>query len=273
MRLLIVAVLTVLFGFTLGCLPWLHKYLHFNVLFIIPMSGVLFGIASGHLQFFLSFLLGLRITFLKSMILAFFVGAAYFATDFGIYFTAKIPSGQDNIIMMKLHNIVSFGDYLSYRLGDTTAESLRTHATYQIGATANKLNYVWGLIAASIASLASVGTLLLSYPQCSSCGAFTRRRYLYQLAPTLSENGFNDLFDSIASMSNTKNHGSLIRFLTSLEQKQQNPYPTIKIIADHRECPKCQESIVLGRVLQKSEDNEKDWKAIPELSFKTISNE
>ena len=48
---------------------------------------------------------------------------------------------------------------------------------------------------------------------------------------------------------------------------------TIKIVADHRECPKCQESIILGKVLQKSEDNEKDWKVIPELSFKTNSSE
>jgi hypothetical protein len=273
MRLLIVALLTVLFGFTLGCIPWLHRYLHFNMLFIIPMSGILFGIAAGHLQFFLSFLLGLRITFFKSIVLAFFVGGAYFATDFGIYYTAKIPSGVENIIMMKLRNMVSFSEYLSYRLGDTSVESLRTHATYQIGATANKLNYVWGLIAASIASLASIGMLLTSYPQCSSCGTFTRRRYLYQLSPSLNENGFNELFNSIASMIKTKKHGSLISFLTSLEQKQQNPYPTIKIVADHRECPKCQESIVLGRVLQKSEDNEKDWKVIPELSFKTSSNE
>jgi hypothetical protein len=273
MRLLVVALLSILFGYSLGCVSWLQGYLHFTLWFIIPMSGIMFGMTVGSLQFALSYLFSLRISFFTSLILAFFAGAGYFATDFGIYSTAKIPVGESNMIMMKLRNMVSFQDYMSYRLGDTTAENFRTHATYQVGATANKLNYILGLCAASIASLGAIGVLLANYPQCSSCGVYTRRKYLYKIAPSLSENGFNELFDSIASMMQNKKHGLLVRLLSSLEKNEQNPYPTIKIVADHRECPKCQESIILGKVLQKSEDNEKDWKVIPELSFKTNSSE
>ena len=57
----------------------------------------------------------------------------------------KIPVGESNMIMMKLRNMVSFQDYMSYRLGDTTAENFRTHATYQVGATA-KIKLYFGFM-------------------------------------------------------------------------------------------------------------------------------
>ena len=51
-KILPVALLTIALGFVLGYIPGLNEHLHWNLWYVVPVSGLLFGCAVGGLQFF-----------------------------------------------------------------------------------------------------------------------------------------------------------------------------------------------------------------------------
>ena len=70
-------------GFGLGSIPGLNQYLHWNVWFIIPISGLALGMALGWGQFHICYLLHQFADGWRIIVLALAASAAYVAVDFG----------------------------------------------------------------------------------------------------------------------------------------------------------------------------------------------
>ena len=110
-------------GFGLGSIPGLNEHLHWNLWFVIPISGLLFGMLTGWLQFGTCYLLEHRVGGSTLLILPVAAAIGYVFVDYGIYFSTSIhlkdvkgvPEGD-----YKLSDLMSFWDYMSWRLGSST---------------------------------------------------------------------------------------------------------------------------------------------------------
>jgi hypothetical protein len=209
MRILVIALFSLLFGLAIGSTPFLQDHLHWNIWFVIPVSGVIFGTALGWLQFIGCYLLGVRVTFGLAIILSAIVAGAYFATDVGMYLTLK-TSVMGSGIPIKIHDLLSFQDYMSYRLGDTTVESLRSHTTIEIGSTVHTISFIFDLIGAALGGFLGISILFPKYSFCEQCDTYKKHQRRYKIMPRLNDEGLNNLFLSIEQITQKK---SIIHWL------------------------------------------------------------
>jgi hypothetical protein len=115
------------FGFVLGSIPVVNEHLHWNLWFIIPVSGMLFGMATGFLQFWSCYALNQQITrahLLGILPLAGLLG--YALVDYGTFLTTTVhlkdvqnlPEGD-----YKLSDLITFAGYMAWRLGSSTIKA------------------------------------------------------------------------------------------------------------------------------------------------------
>lgn len=267
MRVLLIIFMSVAFGFIVGSIPFLQEHLHWNLWFIFPISGLIFGIALGWLQFKGSYVLNSRVSFLGAFFLSFIVVISYFMTDVGIYLTEKIFAGSFG--GTQIYHLMSFSNYMSMRLGDSTLEGLRSHATIDVSAAVNKILYVVDLICAGVAAFFTILTLSMDYPYCSPCKTYQKSHHKYEILPRLAGEPLEQVLSSIVQINQRQEYLSMAKLLVSLEREKKNEYSNVKIRADRRVCPQCRESVILGQIFFKHENG---WKAIPELSFSVSSS-
>lgn len=270
MKVLIVAALSVALGFGIGCIPFVQEHLHWNLWFVIPISGLILGMGLGWLQFMGCFVLGTRVTMRTACFFALVAVVAYLATEVGTYFTLKmavsniegIPDGE-----YRVASLISLEDYFTNRLGAQKIEA-GSGGGIEMGATGTTLSFIADLIGAGLGALAALALMIPKYPFCAGCSVFRRRSKLYSIRPHPDQTTLQTVLTSIATVCQAQDHRGLVQLLGSLEREQQVKTSHILITADERMCPKCRESVIVGTV-SKQQGNE--WKEIADLAFGTSS--
>src|SRR5882762_3045231 len=90
MKLIPAILISLAFGFALGSIPVVNEHLHWNFWFIIPVSGLLFGMAAGFLQFWSCYALNQKVSGANMFILALAGLVGYVFVDYGIFLSTTI---------------------------------------------------------------------------------------------------------------------------------------------------------------------------------------
>lgn len=271
MSVIIATLLSVAIGFAIGCIPFVNEHLHWNLWFVIPISGLVLGIGLGWLQFMGCYVLGTRVTTKTAIIFSLSSVVGYLATDVGTYLTLSVPiSGVKGVPDgdYKMSSLLSFSDYMSLRLGSSTISSTRGHGSFEMGATGTRLSFAADLLGAGLGAFGTLLALIPQYPFCARCDCYKKQQHLYNILPRPDEASLRGVINSIAELCQKQDHRGLVKLLAGLEKEHQDKKSHIQISADERFCPKCREATILGKVLRQ-EGNE--WKEISELSFSTTS--
>lgn len=263
------AVVAVVGGFGIGCIPFVQEHLHWNIWFIVPVSGLVLGMLLGLVQFFVCFLLGTRVSPAIAGVFSACALLAYLATELGTYETLRIdaseiegaPDGE-----YRLSSLVSFQDYLSARLGSQTLVAHQVGSSLEVGETGAKVNFVLDLLGAALGAFGAVLVLIDKYTYCAACGVYEKRSRLYRIRPAGDDATIAEVMRTIAEISASRDHQRLVRHLAQLEQVHQANGGHVQIDADERACPRCSGATVLGRVMRRDGS---DWKEVTALAFST----
>jgi hypothetical protein len=269
MIVLLVAVASVATGFAIGCIPVVQEHLHWNLWFIVPVSGLILGFALGWLQFIGSFVSGTKLTNKVVLFFSIVTVTAYLATEVGTYATLKAPvTGVFGLSYgeQRISTFISFPEYMSNRLGGATLQG--TRGAIEMGATATRISFVVDLLGAGLGTVLTLLVLGSLHPFCDRCRVYKKRHHLYNIRPAPDETTLRGIFDSIAELTRKQDHRELVKLLKTLEATHQDKKSLFRIAADERFCPKCREATVLGKV---SRQEGKEWKPITDLAFSTTS--
>lgn len=258
-RAIIAAILLpVAIGFGIGCIPFVQNHLHWNLWYVIPISGLIFGLAIGSVQFLGCYFFQARVSFEMIVVFCLTSPLGFFSTEVGTYLTVTVPvRGAGGIPdgNYRISAVQSFFDYMSNRLGSTTI-NLKNYAplgskskpdSFEIGAAGTTISFLVDLLGASIGALIAVVGFMMKYPFCVRCNCYKKRRHHYQISVPPDEGGVAAI-NEIAEMCRKQNHDGLVSLLASLKNEHRGKKSHIQVTADERFCAKCGEATVLGNV-------------------------
>lgn len=256
-------------GFGLGCIPLVNEHLHWNIWFVVPVSGLLVGLTLAWVQFQSSYVLDLSISGRSLALLALTAMAGYGLTDYGVYLTSSIalkdasgiPDGQ-----YPLRALISFSDYMSWRLSGSSVSSLRSRGVvFHMGAPGTTVTYVADLLGALLGAAGTLLTLKEKYPFCSRCDRYKKRDRVYEVVFEYDEALAKEVFGKIAEVSDKQSYEELVSCLRDLSERYRSSRGNVKIRADQRYCPTCREATVVGNVYRL--DRRKEWKEVDDLKW------
>ena len=262
MKSLLLAAVTILVGFGLGATPVLSENLHWNLWVIIPVSGLILGMALGWLQFLGAYVMNLRIQGGAGWMLATAAAAAYFATEVGIYTTmtvpvagvAGLPDGDYG-----LSQLMTFREYLAMTLQSSSYEG---KASIEYGGIATKLTYFIDIVACFATAFLTQSIASSNYPYCGQCNRYKKRDTKFEVrmqAGDAATETFSNLLNLVAS----QNYQQIVSYLKELSRKSEKK-GDIMLTADQRFCTSCKEASIVGRV---SKNTGRAWTPIDELAF------
>ncbi len=264
MKALLLIAASIAIGYGLGATPVLNENLHWNLWFIIPVSGLLLGMLLGWMQFFGAYALNLNIQTGTGWALAAAATTAYLATELGIYNTMIIPvAGVEGLPDgdYRLSELFSLNDYIALTLGASSFEG-RGSMDLEFGGVATKLTYAVDVIGCFAAAFVTRQMLAASYPYCVRCAQYKKRDTIFE-AQMPANDETSDKFNSLFDLMTGSNYHQVVSFLKDLSLKTDKD-GEVKITADQRFCANCREASIVGRVY-KLDGN--DWDEIDELAF------
>lgn len=263
----IAAVASIGLGFVLGSTPGLNEHLHWNLWYILPVSGLLFGCLCGAIQFLILFFGNQRALSIVKVILVISAVTGYLAVDYGIYRSMTFEiSGQEGIQdgRYKLSELITFEQYLRINLGSTSTTT-RSGMDIEFGAVGSTISYIADLLGAALGTL---GVLLMCYevyPYCLSCRKYKKHQKRYLLEFVNENNLLNTILSRFHELGKAAVHQDILAYCTELQQQYQSKVADTRIQISQRACPVCAETTFLGDVSQKN--SKKEWTTINELKF------
>jgi hypothetical protein len=79
-------VASLLIGFVLGCIPVVNEHLHWNLWYIVPISGLALGALIGRIQFGICYRVNQKVAGVVIVVLAAAAMVGYATVDYGTYF-------------------------------------------------------------------------------------------------------------------------------------------------------------------------------------------
>jgi hypothetical protein len=264
------AFFSLVFGFVLGSIPGLNENLHWNLWYIVPISGLLFGCAMGGLQFAYCFRVNQRIKggVIVCLVIAALLG--YGAVDYGIYRSiTTIVEGHEEIIdgEYKLSELISFWQYMKINLGGTTVKS-NTGETIEMGSTGATISYIADLIGAAAGGFCILLVCRDKYPFCANCERYKRREKKYEVKLAFDEQKMDEIFERMNKLIEAGVYTDLTGYCRQLASDHNDRKGDIKINIDQRYCSSCLEATILGIVYRKSGGK---WQELKDLKFSFTS--
>lgn len=257
----------VLLGIGLGFVPFVNEHLHWNVWFILPISGLLFGVLAAYLQFLGSYALRQQIKGLGLLWLS--VGAlfGFAATDYGVYLSTTIaitemegiPDGEYRLV-----ELISFWDYMKLRLGSSSLSSTYGGGDFELGRMGTTLSYVVDLLGAWLGAWGTLIYLAGRYPYCERCSIYKKRERKYRVLFKFDERLVEEVFGRLQELIRGAIYPDLVKYCQELAQKHNDRNGNINITVDQRFCPRCREATLLGSVSRLAGS---EWKELDDLSF------
>lgn len=268
-RFILASFVSLLAGYILGSIPVVNENLHWNLWFIVPISGFAIGMALGWVQFMFCFGTGARVTRGIAVFFAIMAGVSYFTVDYGIYRSMTVPlSGIEGVPdgVYNLSDIMPFSGYLAMRLESTTVS--RGSSSVEIGSIGTTIGFIVDLIGAAIGAFMVVSGMISKYPYCAGCGKYLVRKRLFTALPDPGEEEVEALLETVAALAVGGSHDELLDLLDTLESDKSHSGSHLKIVADHRHCNRCGSSVLLGQFHRREGNN---WAEVSDLAFATSS--
>ena len=272
MKLIAPIAVSLLIGFGLRSIPGLNQHLHWNLWFIIPMSGLVLGMGLGWVQFFCCYVLNQRVSGWPIVVLALAASASYLAIDFGIYRATSVPvNGVEGIPdgTYRLAELVSFPQYMQWRLGSSSVTTRRGTKIIELGAAGTTLSF---LVDVAGAFVAAAGMLLIAssmYPYCARCGRFKSRARMHVVTFFYEEKRVQDLLGQIAAHTQAGACTAFVIYLEELSRQVFAKEGDTRITADERYCSVCGEVTIVGTFARRAKDSA--WVDVPELAYTLTS--
>src|SRR5215813_76690 len=89
-KLMPAVLVSLVLGIGLGSIPGLNEHLHWNLWFVIPISGLLFGMLTGWIQFGTCYLLNRKIERSTLLLLPVAAAIGYASVDYSIYLSTTV---------------------------------------------------------------------------------------------------------------------------------------------------------------------------------------
>ncbi|OHB55902.1 MAG: hypothetical protein A2Y07_07925 [Planctomycetes bacterium GWF2_50_10] len=261
------ALLAIVFGFGLGSIPGLNSHLHWNLWYVIPISGVLFGIVVGGIQFGYCFLTNQFATKLLIVYLACATLLGYLAVDYGIYNSARINLSNVEGIddgEHKLRDLISFWEYIKMNNGSSSVETRHGTNIMEIGALGSTISYIADLMGAALGTVGVVLVCKGKYPFCLPCQKYKKREQAFSIQFKYEQLLADQIFTGIRERIVHGSYTDLMQNLNELAIIHQDSKGDMIIDVDQRFCPMCYEATILGNVQHRKG---KDWQEADDLKF------
>ena len=261
------ALITFVLGFGLGCVPGLNEHLHWNLWYIVPISGVLFGCVAGGIQFLYCFKTNEEVGkwMIACLILATILG--YGSVDYGIYRTTTIEvEGAEGIEdgTYKLSELISFTTYMKWNLGSSSIEKDYGAGTIERGAVGTTISYFADLGGAALGTLGVLMLCVAKYPYCGRCRKYKRREREYVIQFAYEEQLAESVLGGIGERIAEGSYEHILSHVRELAGTHSDSKGDMKVSVDHRLCPGCGEATIMGKV---ERGKGKQWNEISELKF------
>jgi len=264
MKALLLIAVSLAAGYGLGATPVVNENLHWNLWFIVPVSGLILGLLLGWLNFKGAYMLNLNVNGGTAWLLGLGAAGAYLMTEFGIYNTLMIPvAGVEGLVdgEYKLSALFTFQDYIAITL-ESSAYDGKGGTEFEIGGWATELTYGVDILACFFAAFGTQRLQVAKYPFCERCERYKMRDTVFEaLMP--SGDAAQQAFENLMRLLENRNYQQVVSFLKDLTMKSDSE-GDIKITADQRFCTECKEASIIGRVFQ---NDGKDWKEVDDLAF------
>jgi hypothetical protein len=255
-------------GFGLGCVPVVNEHLHWNLWYIVPVSGLILGLAIAWIQFAICYRINQKVAGVSLVVLAAAAMIAYASVDYGIYFTMKItitgveeiPDGE-----YRIRDLMTFTQFMKLNLqGSTVSDGPGLSGGTEIGATGTTISYIADLLGA----LLGAGGLLYYFsekrPYCDRCGKYKEQQDKYQIFFAHEENLVKEIFGRLAELKEKGVYEDMSSYCSELAEQHPGAEGDVKVVVEQRLCPDCREATILGNVYRYGK---KEWKEISELGF------
>ena len=258
-------VAVILAGVVIGAIPILNENLHWNLWFIVPISGAILGAGLGWIQFQIARASGVRVGRMAAVALALAAAVGYLGTDLGTYWTATVELEQDGDFAAgdyRLRELISFADYMRARVS-TSAIDLRlgrSEGTLELGTAAAAVSLGVDVLGAWLGSLLVLLGAARSAPYCDRCQQYKKRVGRSELP--LEEATALETLDQLQQQVESGSYESVVSFLNALAKREPPAQQSLKLSADERVCPGCNEATLTCRVLRL---HGSEWKQVTEL--------
>lgn len=206
---------------------------------------------------------------LLTLSLAAMVG--YALVDYGIYFSTSIhlkgveglPEGD-----YKLSDLISFWDYMAWRLGSSTISTRHGAKLLQMEAAGTTLSYIIDLAGSLLGALGSLFICTDKYPYCDRCFQFKRREKKYQVTFKYEENLAQEVFVRISELIQGQIYKDIVSYFRELSDRHHEKKGNVRITVDQRFCRRCREASIIGKVYRLKGS---EWDEVSDLSFSFTS--
>lgn len=260
-------------GVGIGCIPVVNENLHWNIWFVVPVSGFILGLGFGWLQFGVAWKMGTPVRGMTTVLLGAAAVAAYLGTDFGTWLTLAVPVvGIDGVPDgdYPLRELVSFGDYMSANLASSeiSGPGSSSGSTLEFGMVGTMISFFADLTGCAAGAVTGLWTGAGAIPFCERCALYTQREQLQKIA--LVEEAAVEQLERMQEITARGDYGETVTFLNEAAKAAASEQPSLEIHVDERTCRGCNRATLLGKVLRKQRN---EWKEIDGLAFRVASSQ
>jgi hypothetical protein len=266
------SVVVIALGLAIGATPFVNENLHWNIWFIVPISGVILGCLFGWIQFRVAFVMGAPVRKVATIVLAVAAALGYAATDAGTYATMKVemthpdgtPAGEK-----PLRELISFAEYMNVRLASSSI-TLRPGSsdspTLDLGRWAATASFGVDLLGCLLGAFALLRMGSRGAPFCNRCNRYKARTGKIEAA--LAEDTMVEKMTEIHEAASRGEYALVVSRISELSKDTPPEKTPVKLVVDERVCPGCNEATLTARVWQR---RGKEWKEIPQLGLRAHS--
>ena len=260
-------------GVAIGCIPVVNQNLHWNLWYVVPISGFVLGLGFGWLQFGVAWKMGTPVRGMTTLLMGAAGVVAYVGTDFGTWLTLSVPVPLVEGIAdaeYPLRDLVSFGTYMSANLESSSVSGpgSSSGSTLEFGMTGTMISFFADLAGCAAGAVAGLWIGADAVPFCERCARYTQREQLQEIA--LAEETAVEQLDRLQEIAARGDYGETVGFLNELAKSAGPDEPALKICADERVCRGCNQATLLGKVLRKHPN---EWKEVDPLAFCVTSSQ
>jgi len=238
-------------GFVLGCIPFVQNWLHWNFWFVIPISGLVYGLIVGYSSFKLLHILNCRASGAVILILVISAAAGFAAIDLGRYLTYVVDGRNGQVV--RIAAVMSFFEFLGPQFKNFW----------------HSLSYVVDLLGAMAAAFGAILVGADDNPYCARCNRYKSKETEFEVLLD-GEEIANKLFAEITVLIEDGDYPAFRDFCVALQEQGNPAAGVVKVTFDERKCAACEARTMFG--VFEFVDDEGDWSENSDFKFTMTSD-